>query len=85
MKRVSYVHGFIPTLAKLLELFHKLLKKYTPFWWGEEHQRNSQKVKDVISSDLIIISSVKGLPLTLYLNSTNKCFGALPAHGVCVI
>lgn len=27
MGRVSYVHRFIPAVAKLLELFQKLLKK----------------------------------------------------------
>lgn len=73
---------FISILAKLLELFHKLLKKYAPFCWGEEEQAAFQKVKDVLNSPLTMISPVKGSSLTLYLTYTNKPIGAFLAQEI---
>lgn len=72
---------FTSSLVELLEPFNQLLKKKAPFRWGEE-QQGFQKIKNVLSSPLIMISPVKGFPLTLYLTSTNKSMGALLAQEV---
>lgn len=77
IKRVSYVHRFIPDLVELLEPFHKILKKNASFKWGKEQQEAFQKVKDVLSSPLAMISHVKSLSLTFYLISTDKSIDTL--------
>lgn len=74
MGRVSYVQRFIPVLAKILELFHKLPKRNIQFKWSKEQQIAFQKAKGVLSSPLAMISPVKGLPLSLHLLlKTNPC------------
>lgn len=69
------MHKVPPYLTKLLELFHKFHKKNLPFKWGEEQQATFQKVNDVLSSPLPMIS-----PLILYLDSINKLIGVLLAQ-----
>lgn len=77
MGGVYYVDRFILDLAELLEPFQKFLKKNMPFMWGEEQHVSFQKVKDILSSPLTMISPIKSLPLTIYLTSINKFVGAL--------
>lgn len=72
---------FIPDLVELLESFHKLHKKNTPFPWART-RKTFKKVKDMVSSHLTMISPGKGFPLTLYLTSTKKSTDALLAQGV---
>lgn len=52
-------------------------KKDALFKWDEEQQSSFQKVKNVFSSPLTMISSLKGLPLTLFLTSIDKSIGTL--------
>lgn len=75
---------FIPTLAELLESFRKLLKKYA-ILVAQGAGTSFPKNRGVLSSPLTMNSSVKGLPLSLYLTSSNKSLGiqlALEVEGV---
>lgn len=47
--------------------------------WAEEQQK---ALFDMLSLPLTMISSMKSLPLTLYLTFTNKSFGVLLAQYV---
>lgn len=82
LQRSILVRRFIPALGELLKQFHKLLKQDVLFHQGEEQQKAFQRVNDVLTSTLAIISLVECLSLTLYLTSTNKSIGALLAQEV---
>lgn len=72
---------FTPTLAELLEPFHKLLKKYT-ILVARGAATSFLKNHDVLSSPLTMIYSIKSLPLTLYLTSSNGSVGTQLAQDV---
>lgn len=58
------------------------MKKDVAFARKHDQQTAFQRVKDVLASPHTMVSPVKGLPLTLYLTSTNKLNGALLAQEV---
>lgn len=80
--RISYSRIFIPALFELIEPFHKLLKKNVPFQWRIQQQVAFQRVKDVLSSPQTMILSVKGVPITLDLTSTDRSIDTLLAQEV---
>lgn len=80
MGKISYIRRFASALSELIEPFYKLLKKNVPFQWKAEHRVAFQRIKDLLSSTQTMISPVKGIPLTLYLTSTDKSIGALLAQ-----
>ena len=79
MGRVSYIRRFMPALAEISYPLHQLMRKGIPFEWRKEHEEAIQKIKDILISPQTMTTPVKGLPMILYLTSTDRSIGALLA------
>lgn len=82
LAKVYYIRRFTPTLEELLEPFQELIKKDVSFNWMDKQEAAFQRIKNVLGSSPTMVSLIRGLTLTLYLNSTNKSIGALLVHEV---
>jgi hypothetical protein len=52
--KVNFYRKFIPDSASILEPFHNLFRKNTPFSWSSECQGSFNHVKDLLTSALIL-------------------------------
>lgn len=82
LAKVYYIRRFTPALEELLEPFQELIKKDVSFNWMDKQEAAFQRIKNVLGSSPTMVSLIRGLTLTLYLNSTNKSIGALLVHEV---
>ena len=80
--KVSYIRRFIPALAELSYPLQQLMKKGTLFKWGQSHEEAIQKIKEILTSPQTMTMPVKGLPMILYLTSTDKSIGVLLAQDI---
>ncbi|CAL2247100.1 unnamed protein product [Prunus armeniaca] len=77
MGRLSYIRRFIPSLAATMSVFTPLLKKGKPYEWSKECQEAYQQVQQLITKLPTMRALIRGLPLKLYLATTNATVGAL--------
>ncbi|KAI5317576.1 hypothetical protein L3X38_037283 [Prunus dulcis] len=80
MERLSYIQRFIPGLATTMSVFTPLLKKGKAYEWSTECQEAYQQVQQLITKLSTMRAPIPGLPLKLYLATTNATVGALLAQ-----
>ncbi|XP_021827276.1 uncharacterized protein LOC110767920 [Prunus avium] len=80
MGRLSYIRRFIPGLAAVTGIFTPLLKKGKQFVWSKECQDAYRQVQQLIVKLSTMKAPTPGLPLKLYLASTNSAVGTLLAQ-----
>ncbi|XP_062011420.1 uncharacterized protein LOC133728012 [Rosa rugosa] len=78
--RLSYIRRFIPGLAAVIQAFTPLLKKGNKFTWDAECKEAYLKVQQLITKLPTMKAPIPGVPLKLYLASTNAAVGALLAQ-----
>ncbi|GKU96143.1 hypothetical protein SLEP1_g9414 [Rubroshorea leprosula] len=71
---------FIPSLAEILSAFSLLLKKGATFVWMAEQQHAFSHLQDLMLRLLIISVPIQGIPLKVYLSTSNKAMSALVAQ-----
>ncbi|XP_024171557.1 uncharacterized protein LOC112177497 [Rosa chinensis] len=75
--RLSYIRRFIPGLAAVIQAFRPLLKKGNKFTWNAECEEAYLKVQQLITKLPTMKAPTPGVPLKVYLASTNAAVGAL--------
>ncbi|XP_024156336.1 uncharacterized protein LOC112164363 [Rosa chinensis] len=78
--RLSYIRRFIPGLAAVTQAFTPLLKKANKFTWNAECKEAYLKVQQLITKLPTMKAPTPGVPLKVYLASTNAVVGALLAQ-----
>ena len=66
--------SFIPDLAHMTSAIHPLLKKGTTWNWLPEHQATFEKIKDILTSDMVILPFDPNLDKIL-LTDTSRLHG----------
>ena len=51
---VTYLARFIPDLSTETEKLRKLLRKDTPWEWGKEQSEAFRRLKELVSSDMVV-------------------------------
>ncbi|XP_059670967.1 uncharacterized protein LOC132316511 [Cornus florida] len=78
--QVSYLRRFIPALAKVTHAFGALMKERSEFRWSEKHQQVLNRLRGLLSSPTTMVAPRIGIPLRLYITSTERSIGALLAQ-----
>ncbi|UYV72403.1 K02A2.6-like [Cordylochernes scorpioides] len=74
---VTYYHKFIRNAADVLSPLYALLKKGTKWHWSTECRKAFREIKEIISSDQILIAYDPKLPIRLSCDSSSYGLGAV--------
>ncbi|UYV76620.1 K02A2.6-like [Cordylochernes scorpioides] len=74
---VTYYHKFIRNAADVLSPLYALLKKGTKWHWSTECRKAFREIKEIISSDQILIAYDPKLPIRLSCDSSSYRLGAV--------
>ena len=74
---VTYLARFIPGLSSETEKLRKLLRKDTPWVWEEEQSEAFKKLKDLVSSDLVVVHFDIELATSLIVDAGPVGLGAI--------
>lgn len=75
--KINFYHKFIENAATVLEPFHHLLRKNTPFIWSNECQNALESIKDYLTSVPILAIFDRNLPITIYTDASAVGIGAV--------
>lgn len=77
---INYYGKFLPDLATVLNPLHNLLKKETRWNWDKDCQQAFDKVKELVTSDLILTHYSTDKPITLAVDASPYGLGAVFSH-----
>lgn len=77
---VNYYHRFIPNSTKILHPLNKLLRKNKKFIWSPECNKAFNKIKEILSSEQVLIPYQRNLPLTLATDASPVGISAILSH-----
>nr|KAG5691976.1 hypothetical protein BaRGS_011367 [Batillaria attramentaria] len=77
---LQFYGKFIPNLATMAEPLYRLTKKANPWKWGEEEQAAFEQLKNVLSSDQVLIHFDPEKPVGLACDASNVGIGAVLLH-----
>nr|KAG5691630.1 hypothetical protein BaRGS_023801 [Batillaria attramentaria] len=77
---VQFYGKFIPNLATMAEPLYRLTKKANPWKWGEEEQAAFEQLKNVLSSDQVLVHFDPEKPVGLACDASNVGIGAVLFH-----
>ena len=77
---VNYYHKFLPNLATELQPLHKLLRQDTPWQWGKEQESAFMKVKQMVSSDIVLTHYDPDKELRLSTDASAYGIGCVLSH-----
>lgn len=75
--KVNFYHKFIKNASKVLEVFHKILRKDSPFYWNTECQEAFEKLKEYLTSSPILAIFDRTLPIKIYTDASGIDIGAV--------
>ena len=75
---VSYYHKFLPNLATILHPLNRLLQQGRKWEWTEEYSSAFSKVKELITSDMVLIHYDPKFPLKLACDASADGLSRLP-------
>ena len=74
---INYLTRFIPNLASETAVLRKLLRKDIPWRWTEEENSVFEKLKKMLSSDLVVAHYDQSLPTSLIVDASPEGLGAI--------
>lgn len=77
---ISFYSQFIPDMKTLKEPMNHLLKKDIKFDWSKECDKNFQKMKQYLQSDLLLTHYDPDLPIIVSADSSQHAVGAVLLH-----
>jgi len=77
---VNYYQKFLPDLASTLHPLHRLLNKGVAYEWSEQCETAFAKVKNMLSTDRVLVAYDTNLPLTLACDASAYGLGAVLSH-----
>ncbi len=77
---VQFYGRFLPNLATVAEPLHRLTQKRVTWKWGAEEQNAFQRLKDLLSTENVLIHYDPSKPLGLSCDASNVGIGAVLFH-----
>ncbi|XP_026526821.1 uncharacterized protein K02A2.6-like, partial [Notechis scutatus] len=77
---INFYNIFLPQKATVAEPLHRLLDKKTSWVWGHREERAFQQVKDLLTSDAVLMQYNETLPLTVTCDASPFGVGAILSH-----
>ena len=78
--RLQYINRFIAKLTDICEPIFRLLRKNQPTILNDDCQRAFEKIKECLLSSPVLVSSILGHPLLLYLSVSDIALGCMLAQ-----
>ena len=78
--RLQYISRFIAKLIDICEPIFRLLRKNQPIVWNDDFQRACERIKECPISSLVLVPSIPGHPLLLYLSVSDMALGCMLAQ-----
>ena len=79
---LNFYHAFLPNKATVAKPLHRLLDKNTVWFWGDKEKRAFQGVKELISSDIVLVHYNEKLLLVLACDMSPYGIGAVLSHSL---
>jgi len=77
---INYYQKFLPNLSGTLHPLHKLLNKGVPWEWSDDCQTAFNQVKDMLSTDRVLVPYDTNLPISLACDASAYGLGAVLSH-----
>ena len=77
---INYYHKFLPNLATVLSPLNKLLQHERKWKWTKECEEAFTKLKELITSDMVLTHYDPELPLRLACDASPVGIGAVLSH-----
>lgn len=77
---VTYYSKFIPDMSTVLQPLHQLLEKDRKWKWTKECQVAVSKIKEIITSDMVLTHYDPDLPVTLACDASSYGLGCVLSH-----
>jgi hypothetical protein len=77
---VQFYSKFLQNLSTVAEPLHRLTQKTATWNWGEQEKKSFQKLKDMLSSDNLLVHYDPTLPLGLSCDASSIGIGAVLFH-----
>lgn len=75
--KINFYHKFIQNAARILEPFHRILRKDSPFIWTSECQKTFEAIKEYLTSSPILAIFDRNLPIRIYTDASGVGIGAV--------
>ena len=75
-----YAKFLPPDLATIAEPLYRLTKKHVSWSWGEQQQRAFDKLKELLSSENVLVHYDRDLPIGIACDASNVGIGAVLFH-----
>ena len=79
---LNFYHAFLPNKVSVAEPLHRLLEKQVAWVWGTIVEKAFREVKNLISSDSVLVHYDEKLPLVLACNVSPYGIGAVLSHSL---
>ena len=66
----NQLSGFVPDFAHMTVRLRELTSKKNAFFWGEDHQKEFEQVKDLLTSDMVVTHFNPNLPVTVLTDAS---------------
>ena len=77
MGRLNYIARFISQMMAKCDPIFKMLRKHNSGEWDEECQVAFDKVKEYLTNPPVLVPSIQGKPLILYLTVHKRSMGCV--------
>ncbi|WJZ87657.1 hypothetical protein VitviT2T_007024 [Vitis vinifera] len=78
--RLQYISRFIAKLTDICEPIFRLLRKNQPTVWNDDCQLAFERIKEYLLSPPVLVPSMPGRPLLLYLSVSDMTLGCMLAQ-----
>ena len=78
--KLAYIRRFISNLSGCIQPFSKLMRMGAPFIWDEQCQKTFDSIKRYMLHPPVLMASVEGRPLILYIAAQPTSVGTLHAQ-----
>ena len=66
----NQLSGFVPDFAHITVKLRELTSKKNAFLWGEDHQKEFDQVKNLLTSDMVVTDFNPNLPVTVLTDAS---------------
>ena len=80
--RLQYISRFISRLTMICEPVFRKLRKSEPKVWDDDCQHAFETIKSYLSNPPVLKPAMPGIPLRLYLTTTDSAVGAMLAQEI---
>ena len=72
LRLLNQLSGFVPNFAHMSVKLRELTSKKNAFIWSEDHQKEFEQVKSLLTSDMVVTHFNPALPVTMLTDASRR-------------